>query len=1367
MKHSKIAVLLAAMLLAGFSAEAQNFLFTDTSATGQVLYYDTLNGAARVVSPRNGGNYTGHTEPTGDIVIPDLVTWDGTAYAVRYIGERAFYNKQGITSVVIGDEVEEIGNYAFQRCSTMVSLTLGSSLTTIGTSAFNACTSLTEVTFPASLITIQNHAFNTTGINEFTVPSTVTTIGLNAFYRALNVVYTGTATGAPWGASGVNCYLNDSIYYNGPTMDTVVVAHRSITMATLPPSVVCIRAQAFENRTQLRRVTLPVNLHRIEHHTFHGCTVLDSVALPDSLQFVSSHAFGGCTSLTSIDLPVANYSDNTFSGCTSLASVTLHEGQTALGPNMFFGCASMARITLPSTITTLGESLFWNCFALDSVAIPSGVTVLSNDIFRGCSSLTYVDLPSTLTSIGQWAFYGCSSLTEFNIPDSVTSIGPAAFALTALQHMVIGGAVATIGNSSFQSCTALQHVVIGESVRSIGQLAFQNCTALDTVVWLADSANAPGQLTYSGSYVNGITNHAFTNCPSLRVLIIGDSVTVLPNYFFKTISSVHHLVLGASLQAVGYSSFDDLTALDTITCRSLVPPSAGRINSFWHVPYMTTVVEVPCEAIDDYRASADWVSFANLHTYGTGLTLTLAANNDDFGTVWHEGIHCDSTVTVRALPADGYFLQGWSDGGSGKTRVLQLNGDSSLTAFFAVADTFNITLTSTASAICIGGGIYLTGDTAVLKVIPPAYYRFDGWTDGDTSNPRRVCVVSDSAFTAIVTPVAVPHDTLYIIDTLVVEQYDTLTIHTDTTITVDTWEDILIHDTIIIDSVVTVEIHVTDSVITPNSELTTPNSPKTTISYTTAAGHALQFTINADGVSVTATQLYPGTAGQYDTLYVPDTVMHGGNAYAVTRIGYHAFYGLIRYVVLPPTVRVIADQAFYYGERMRYLGLNEGLDTIGTNAFYHCSVLDSIILPNSVRYIGSNAFQACFAMRKAVLPQGFKVINASTFYDCEQLHSVDFGDSLEVIGDYAFGDTHIDTITLPATVQSIGYHAFFYEWPTYPTQMVRLLGTVPPTTQSGYNNQRSGLLTSLPVRVPCEAIGTYMADPSWSMFPNLRSYGIGVEVSVSATTGGSARVMQHPDCDSTAIIAAIANNGYRFVGWSDGSTDNPRTVQLLGDSIFRAQFILFRPQIDVDIQGNGTVLGAGEYALNASVTLSALPAYGSYFLGWSGLTDSILIDNPLVFTANDDYSIMAHFGSGTPAPIYDVAVYLTDTILLAITDTLIVVDTTYDTIVYQNLIHDTTYIVNVIYDTVYIHDTVYVEPPVGLDDVVLDDVVLRNENGNIIVSSSREHTVVLYDVSGRRLAIGRGCSLSFGIPCSGVYLLRIDALPARRIMAIR
>ena len=1308
------------MLLGNYAAKAQNYLFSDTSATGQVLYYDTLNGAARVICPTGVyGNYNGYTAPGYMVVIPDVVTWDSMVLPVQYVKEGAFQGCSQVTTLVCGANLREIGLRAFRQ------------------------TGLASITLNTGLLTIGNLAFGSIPATEIVVPSTVTSIGNAAFTSGiLNVLYNGTATGAPWGARGLNMFLYNNIYYRSAQLDTVVAAQQGMTEVLLPASVVCIAGGAFYQHHSLRRVMLPSGLKSLMSSCFQGCTSLDSIVLPDSLEYIGNDAFSGCTSLTSIYIPNnVRMSSPIFTACFSLTDVHLPDTLTSIGSHMFDRCTSLARINLPPTLRSVGYYAFVDCTALDSVMLPEGFTTIGTSSFHGCTALHTIGLPSTLTSIGNGAFNGCTSLTEVTIPDSVT----------------------TIGVGAFLCCTSLHRVTIGRGMQSIGQDAFDGCSALDTLLWNADSCGFIGQPRYQSSWIVGVQYHPFDNCPALQTLIVGDSVRCLPNYFFNTVTTLRHLVLGASLTEVGYSAFDNSTLLDTITCRSLVPPHSGAVYAFWHLAVDNVVVEVPCAAISDYIASPSWSDFPNIISYNVNLTLTLAVNDTALGSVRSLGIGCDSTVTVVATPADGAFLVGWSDGGTGTTRTLHLNGDSSLTAIFAVADTFNITFTPTAGVAYYGGGQYLTGDTAVLVAVPEAMLRFDGWSDGDTTNPRRICVVSDSTFSAVFTTITVVHDTLHTFDTAIAYQHDTLTLHTDTTITVEQWEDVYIHDTIFVDSVVTVEVHITDTVVNDNdSSFLTPHSssPKTTISYTTAAGHALQFSINSDGVSVTATQLRPGTAGENDTLYVPDTVMYGGNAYAVTRVGYSAFYGLIRNVVLPATMRVIEYHSFYNGERLRYIHLPEGIDTIGADAFYHCSVLDSVIIPNSVRYIGIGAFQNCYALNKAVLPQGLKVINASTFAGCGQLHSVDFGDSLEVIGNYAFADTHLDSITLPATLQSIGQYAFYYEWVTYPTQMVRLLGTVPPILPY----EHGGLLSGVQIRVPCEAIGAYMANTSWSFFPNLRSYGIGVEVSVSATTGGSAMVVQHPDCDSTAIISAIPNNGYRFVGWTDNVMDNPRTIQLWSDSSFRAQFIVYRPQITASVIGNGTVVGGGDYGLGDSVTLFALPAVGNYFIDWN---DSSVI-NPRTFVASADTHLTARFGDGTMPAIHDTVTLVDSTVTLwhILTDTLTVVDTLYDTVFNQNLLRDTVYITNIVYDTVYIHDTVYIDPT-GIASPEADDIMVRVEGGTVTVSSQCHRTVAIYDICGHMIGHASGETVALRVPASGIYLLRIDALPARRIVAIR
>jgi len=67
--------------------------------------------------------------------------------------------------------------------------------------------------------------------------------------------------------------------------------------------------------------------------------------------------------------------------------------------------------------------------------------------------------------------------------------------------------------------------------------------------------------------------------------------------------------------------------------------------------------------------------------------------------------------------------------------------------------------------------------------------------------------------------------------------------------------------------------------------------------------------------------------------------------------------------------------------------------------------------------------------------------------------------------------------------------------------------------------------------------------------------------------------------------------------------------------------------VTLNIEDNGTVLGAGEYDQNASVNLVATPSLGFIFAGWSGDFNSS--ESNTSFLINADFNITALFGEDT------------------------------------------------------------------------------------------------------------------------------------------
>ena len=102
--------------------------------------------------------------------------------SITSIGESAFSNCKGLTSITIPNSVTSIGNNAFFKCEGLTSVTIGNGVTTIANGAFCACEGLTSITIPNSVITIGDYAFfGCTGLTSVTIPNSVTSIGEGAF----------------------------------------------------------------------------------------------------------------------------------------------------------------------------------------------------------------------------------------------------------------------------------------------------------------------------------------------------------------------------------------------------------------------------------------------------------------------------------------------------------------------------------------------------------------------------------------------------------------------------------------------------------------------------------------------------------------------------------------------------------------------------------------------------------------------------------------------------------------------------------------------------------------------------------------------------------------------------------------------------------------------------------------------------------------------------------------------------------------------------------------------------------------------------------------------------------------------------------
>ena len=292
---------------------------------------------------------------------------------------------------------------------------------------------------------------------------------------------------------------------------------------------------------------------------------------------------------------------------------------------------------------------------------------------------------------------------------------------------------------------------------------------------------------------------------------------------------------------------------------------------------------------------------------------------------------------------------------------------------------------------------------------------------------------------------------------------------------------------------------------------------------------------------------------------------------SVTSIGEHAFYNCsgLTSVTIPNSVTSIGEYAFYncsglpVENNLRYAdtylvgavdktlstySIKKGTKWIGTSAFSSCSGLTSITIPNSVTSIGENAFYDCSGLTSVTIPNSVMSIGEGAFCKCSGLTSVTIGNSVTSIGEYAFVDcSGLTSITIPNSVTSIGEYAFCY---CSGLTSITSLAEVPPSLG---NSAFYNVSTKTPVYV-C-AVSAYQSAEGWKAFTNIQEplveYSIAVGVNDSIM--GTAKVDYNTYCEG-AQITAIANYRYRFVQWSDGNTDNPRTLELTQDTILTAEF---------------------------------------------------------------------------------------------------------------------------------------------------------------------------------------------------------------------
>ena len=190
-----------------------------------------------------------------------------------------------------------------------------------------------------------------------------------------------------------------------------------------------------------------------------------------------------------------------------------------------------------------------------------------------------------------------------------------------------------------------------------------------------------------------------------------------------------------------------------------------------------------------------------------------------------------------------------------------------------------------------------------------------------------------------------------------------------------------------------------------------------------------------------------------------------------------------------------------YCKSITTVKIENGVTTIGNQAFIDCYVLESITIPNGVTTIGNWAFAGCTTLESTTIPNGVTTIGRSAFFWCIALTSITIPSSVTTIVDGAFENcTALTSITN--------------------------LNLVPVEIQSSvFKYVDQGACT---LKVPTIAVSAYQSAEVWKEF-NIEGIDVGIVETLRAT---SLQVYPNP----TMGLLTICDNRMSDVGQFDRLT---------------------------------------------------------------------------------------------------------------------------------------------------------------------------------------------------------------------------------------
>lgn len=363
-----------------------------------------------------------------------------------------------------------------------------------------------------------------------------------------------------------------------------------------------IGAMAFAHCIKLKKINFE-KVISVEDSAFYQCESLQNV-YADNLEYIGERAFEMCTALTEFvvgesEKPLV-VGHSLFNNCENLKSIEIMREiitENEYTQGIFRGANNLESLHIKflSPQQTLRTLLAYNFFSGDLV-VDNMVNIPQNFCeYANIRSVTVKNLTEPI--VGQCAFYKCKNLERVELPN-IVSVGESAFEGSGIKSFD-GGFLREIGARAFKDCAELWKVDFSgnTTLERIEDMAFSACTDLKKID-IPDSVEYMGYdifaysnleelvLPYLGSdrqslrgiyyFVNSeqtslqkvelrsgemLPDGAFTNCQSLKTVILPDTMKRIGNNAFYVCKGLENIKMPEALEEIGDDAFNGCSAL--------------------------------------------------------------------------------------------------------------------------------------------------------------------------------------------------------------------------------------------------------------------------------------------------------------------------------------------------------------------------------------------------------------------------------------------------------------------------------------------------------------------------------------------------------------------------------------------------------------------------------------------------------------------------------------------------------------------------------------------------------------------------------------------------------------------------------------